>query len=208
MITEHWDTGATAPNDGAMRTKLFRMILDRYFPKPRSIVDLGAGPCVFAKHARDRGHQVTAVDARDVRVPDDLGSIKFVHADVRDFDLTPFDVVVCLGLFYHFDIDDQVALLRRCVGKPLILDSQVHVPDLVVPNTGDWQHNLVRRDGYEGVAYPEGDNPMASVGNTSSFWHTEDSLERLFKDAGFEHLVVLDPLFQSKYGGRRVYFCP
>jgi hypothetical protein len=208
MTTERWDTGVTAPNEGAMRTKLFRLVLDRYFPMPKNIVDLGAGPCVFAKYARDRGHNVTAVDAREARVPEDLGSIRFVRADVRDYDLSPFDVIVCLGLFYHFDLDDQIEILRRSCGKPLILDSQVHVKELVVPGTGDWQNKIVRRDGYEGVVYPEGDNPMASIGNKVSFWHTEKSLERLFAHAGFKHLVVLDPLFQSKYGGRRMYFCP
>jgi len=63
----------------------------------RRLVDLGAGPCVFSKIAASLGHAVTAVDARVVRRPDDLGGIAFRQEDVRQTDLSTFDVVMILG---------------------------------------------------------------------------------------------------------------
>ena len=200
------DTGVTAPNDGAMRTGIVRYLFSG-MPKGQRVADLGAGPCIFAKIARDAGHDVTAVDARTVRKPPDeeLGSIKFVHGDVRDFDVSGFDIVLFLGLLYHFDIEDQEEMLRRCNSATVILDCEVHVPELVQGTPKEWQTTVVREGAYEGVRYPEDDNPMASVGNETSFWHTEESMTRLFKNAGYDRLAIIDPLFTSKYGGRRFY---
>jgi len=177
------------------------------FPEPTKVVDLGAGPCVFARHLDAMGHHVTAVDARTVRVPDDLGSISFVHADVREFDVSPFDLVLFVGLFHHFEIEDQLAMIRKCAGKPVILDTEVHIPAMVTsPQPAEWQATVVQEQGYEGVVFPELDNPMASVRNPRSFWHTPESILRLFEQAGVGTTHVVDPLFVSKYGARRFYF--
>lgn len=200
------ETGVTAPNDGAMRTGIVRRLLSGFPPRQR-VVDLGAGPCIFARIARDAGHEVTAVDARTVRKPPDeeLGSIKFVHFDVREFDVSGFDIVLFLGLLYHFDIDDQVGMLRKCNHTTVILDCEVHVTELVQGTPKEWQTTIIQEGDYEGVRYPEDDNPMASVGNKTSFWHTEPSMRRLFENSGFRRLAIVDPLFTSKYGGRRFY---
>lgn len=200
-----------APNDGARRTNTVRWLLDNgALPTSgKKLADLGAGPCVFAKIARDRGYDVLAVDGRTERLPDDseLQGIRFMQADVRDFDPAGFDLIFILGLLYHFDIDDQLALLRNCAGGPKVLvDTQVHVPELIALRTREgWEERIVRRDGYEGVEFPEGDNPMASIGNPKSFWHTEESLLKLFSDSGFGRITKISPIFQSKYGGRRFY---
>jgi hypothetical protein len=191
------------------RVVTFLRLLDRFAePAGRSLVDLGAGHCNFARWARDRGYRVTAVDARADRVPapDTLGSIRFVCSDVRDFCVSGFDVILVLGLLYHLTLEDQVALLRRCAtGAVLIVDTQVHYPHLVPENSGSWQTVLARRDAYEGVIYPENDNTMAGFGNSQSFWHTEPSLLRLFAHCGFADAVVIDPIYVSKYGGRRFF---
>jgi len=200
-----------APNDGARRTNTIRWILDNGVlgNTGNKLVDLGAGPCVFARIARDRGYQVVAVDGRTERLPDDeeMHGIRFVQADVRSFDPAGFDVVFILGLLYHLDIADQLTLLRRCAqGQKVVLDTQVHVPELVCLHTKDgWEDRIVRHGDYEGVEFPEGDNPMASIGNPTSFWHTEESWLRLFQDAGFKRITIVHPVFQSKYGGRRFY---
>jgi hypothetical protein len=200
-----------APNDGARRTNTVRWLLDNdaLAANGKRLADLGAGPCVFAKIARDRGYDVVAVDGRTERLPDDseLHGIRFLQADVRDFDPTGFDVIFILGLLYHFDIDDQLALLRTCASGPKVLvDTQVHVPELIALRTKEgWEERIVQRGGYEGVEFPEGDNPMASIGNPKSFWHTEESLLKLFVDAGFDRITKISPIFQSKYGGRRFY---
>jgi tetratricopeptide (TPR) repeat protein len=194
----------------AVRRNVFRFLLDGAAAKGSRIVDLGAGHCLFAKFARDQGHDVTAVDARTERKPSDeeLGSIKFVQSDVREFDISGFDFVVLLGLLYHLDVHDQLAILKKCarLGVPTMLETQVHF-DTLVPEaqTGDWARKIVDREGYEGVVFSEGDNPMASVGNSESFWPTEPSLLRMFEDAGFRKVSIVDPIFLSKYGARRYY---
>lgn len=197
-------------NQGIARIRIFRVLLALAARRGCRLVDLGAGPCVFAKLARDEGCAVTAVDARTERTPseEDLGPIRFIQSDVRTFDLAGFDIIAALGLFYHFDLPDQLRFLEKCArtGVPVIFETQVHV-DAVVPSseTRSWARNVVRRGKYEGVIFPERDNPMASVGNPESFWPTEASLLQMFEDAGFEYVAVVEPVFQSKYGARRFY---
>ncbi|TNE61771.1 MAG: class I SAM-dependent methyltransferase [Alphaproteobacteria bacterium] len=181
-----------------------------FFPDPLRVADLGAGHCLFSRHAANFGHDVTAFDARTVRKPTDaeLGAIKFVHADVRDIDLAPFELVLVLGLFYHLTLEDQISLLRRCkAAGPVILDTQIHMETHINPveKREAWEETLVQQDGYEGVLYPEKDNPMASVGNPTSFIHTPASLERLVAASGYTHMTTVDPIYQTHVGARRFY---
>ena len=211
--------------EGQFRQKSFRWLLQEQVDVAgRRIVDLGAGPCAFARIAAEFGADVTAVDGRDVRVPDDVkenlieekkgngakgwfsrvwnnvrvnpeerrlgkgegGVIRFIFGDVRDVELNSYDLVVIFGLLYHFDITDQMALLDRCRGKTVLIDTMVCCPDLVTRYPGErWQCAVERRAGFEGWVYPEKDNPMAAIGNATSFWHTEESYLKLFSQSGF-----------------------
>ncbi|MBR0650019.1 class I SAM-dependent methyltransferase [Roseomonas terrae] len=191
---------------GVHRIATFVHILKRLVaPQRRTLVDLGAGHCKFSVWATRLGFEVTAVDGRTVRLPEDLGSIRFVESDVRTYDPSGHGVVAILGLLYHLELGDQESLLRRCrYGAPVIVETQVHVPEMVAHDPKDW-HVPVERDGYCGVDFPEGNNPMASIGNKTSFWHTEASMERLFERAGYSRVIVIDPIFMSSYGARRFY---
>lgn len=196
------------PSDdiGVHRIATFVHILKHVIaPQRRTLVDLGAGHCKFSVWATKLGFEVTAVDGRTARLPEDLGSIRFVEADVRTYDPSGHGVVAILGLLYHLELDDQESLLRRCrYGAPVIVETQVHVPEMVADDPKDW-HAPVERDGYCGVDFPEGNNPMASIGNKTSFWHTEASMELLFERAGYSRVTVIDPIFVSGYGARRFY---
>lgn len=177
-------------------------------PKGKSLLDLGAGHCDFSRHARDYGYAVTAVDGRSVRRPDPdkLGSIRFIEADIRDFDVAGFDVILALGILYHFDLDDQIALLRRWASSSvLVVDTQIHHPDLPPSAPAYWWNDVVREGNYEGIVYPENETSKASIGNLVSFWHTESSLLRLFGDCGFDEVTLVDPIYRSHYGARRFY---
>ena len=191
---------------GVRRVATFVHILKHVVsPQRRTLVDLGAGHCKFSVWATRVGFDVTAVDGRTVRLPEDLGAIRFVKADVRDYDPSGHGVVAILGLLYHLELADQESLLRRCCyGAPVIVETQVHVPEMVSDEPKEW-HRLIERDGYCGVDFPEGDNPMASIGNQTSFWHTEASMLRLFERAGYGEVLVIDPPFMSGYGARRFY---
>lgn len=196
-------------NEGHLRLGIFRRLLDSEIDvSGKWVADLGAGPCLFSRITREFGAEVFAVDGRDERVPAGIEKqgIHFSRADVREFNLEAFDVVLMFGLLYHFDIDDQVELLRRCQGKEVLVDTQVCCPNLAVRFPLDeWQYPQVQANGYEGIVYPEKDNPMASIVSRTSFWHTETSYLKLFSDCGFNDITAYRPLYLSKYGMRSFY---
>ena len=159
---------------GAARMRIFRYLLSCVARAGDRVVDLGAGHCAFSVAARDMGCTVTAVDARTERKPDDadMHSIKFMESDVRAFDLAGYDVIVFLG----------PALSPRTAGAaryPATLRGDEGASHSGNPGSrrGDGARernpplgaNLVRRGDYEGVVFPESDNPMASVGNPDCF---------------------------------------
>lgn len=194
-------------NIDQFRVRTFQWLISSLLVGKKTLLDLGAGPCVFARHARDAGYKVTAVDLRTQRLPPEheMSGIDFIESDVRHFDVSGFDVISNLGLLYHLSLDDQADLLRRCSYTTVLLETQVHFPDIVPPAARPWGYQIVQNDHYEGVLYPEGNNAMAGSGNPTSFWHTEQSLLQLFADTGYETVTAVEPLFVSKYGARKFY---
>lgn len=179
---------------GAVRLALFLDILDR-FP-PGKLVDLGAGHGMFSLLAADRGWQVTAVDARDERFQTDP-RITWVKQDVRECDIAGHDLVLCLGLWYHLALSDQVDLAKRFEAVPLVLDTHVAMPDL--DDHGTQKHRMgemTRIGDHEGRLYFEGDIQhvaTASFGNDYSFWPTEDSLRALLTTSGYDIVETFHP---------------
>lgn len=158
------------------------------FP-PGRLIDLGAGHGIFSVRASRKGWQVTAVDARTTRFPDDP-SVTWRHQDVRETDLSGYDLILCLGLFYHLTLRDQLDLLARCSGTPLIIDTHLDV--------GKSDHVLSERqqvDGYEGRFYSEGaaDTPLSSWGNELSFWPTPESFARMLAEHGYPVVLSGEP---------------
>ena len=177
------------------RLRIFDTMLGWF--TPGRLVDLGAGHGAFSIRAADAGWDVTAVDARTTRFPDDA-RIQWVHQDVRETSLQGYDLIVNLGLFYHLTLDDQLRLLDRAAGTPMILDTHVATEE---PN----RYNLsepVRQRGYDGRRYSE---PKAKLknspgaarsawGNSSSFWPTPDALRQMLDDRGWE-VYTLTPFY-------------
>lgn len=207
IIVERRQVNVASTSDGGHRLKTFGYLLDHVVrPSSKTLLDLGAGHCLFSVVGASRGYLATAVDARNVRVPKRLGPIRFIEADVRRFDCSGFGVIAIIGLLYHLEIADQLSLLRRCAyGAAVVVETQVHVPDMIAAADAKPWHAIIERDGYDGVDYPEKDTPMASIGNPTSFWHTEASIIRLFADSGFAKVTLIDPIFRSVHGARRFY---
>lgn len=152
-----------------------------------SCVDLGTGHGSFARQAAKLGWAVTAVDARTERFPTD-SRITWIHADVRAFGLTGYDVILCLGLFYHLALEDQLDLLKRASGRPLIIDTHV--------DHGVHKHGLsevVTVQGYSGRLYKEPNRVTSSWGNTESFWPTLQSFHEMLAQCGFGTVLTLEP---------------
>lgn len=152
-----------------------------------SLVDLGTGHGAFAQRAAGQGWEVTGVDARDDRIPDDA-AVTWVVGDVRQVDLAQFNVIACLGLFYHLTLDDQLELVARAGGRPLILDTHV--------DNGSSSHPLSSREiigPYSGSWYREPGRTTSSWGNPRSFWHTPQSLHTLLGNFGYPVVLEANP---------------
>jgi 2-polyprenyl-3-methyl-5-hydroxy-6-metoxy-1,4-benzoquinol methylase len=179
------------------RLRIFDTMLGWF--TPGRLVDLGAGHGAFSIRAADAGWDVTAVDARTTRFPDDA-RIQWLHQDVRDTSLQGYDLIANLGLFYHLTLDDQLRLLDRAAGTPMILDTHVATEG---PNRYNLSE-LVRQRGYDGRRYSE---PKANLknspgaarsawGNSSSFWPTPDALRQMLEDRGWD-VFTLTPFYLS-----------
>ena len=179
------DGGLAGGGATPRRIEIFNQILRLW--RPGRLVDLGAGHGIFAQAAAAAGWTVTAVDARPDRFPDDP-SIRWITQDVRQTDLTGYDLIACLGLFYHLTPDDQISLLRRAQGTPIIVDTHV--------DNGLSTHPLSERErvgDYEGSWYREPGKLTSSWGNKRSFWPTPESLSAMFAACGYPVVLAAQP---------------
>jgi predicted RNA methylase len=177
----------TNPKGGSRRIIVFSRLLS-LFP-PGNLIDLGAGHGKFSIAAAEMGWDVTAVDARTERNTPAAG-VTWVEADVREVDLEGYDVIACLGLFYHLTAQDQIDLLSRCSGTPLIIDTHIA--------TGRSTHPLseeVTQLGYRGRLYHEGEGLLSSWGNPQSFWPTPRSFHKMLKAAGYDVVLGVVPRY-------------
>jgi hypothetical protein len=154
--------------------------------EPGRLIDLGAGHGAFSIMAADAGWKVTALDARKKRFQEDE-RIEWKVGDVRDADFSQYDVIACLGLFYHLTVDDQLDLLKRAAGTPIILDTHVaNGQPCPFPLSDE-----VELSGFKGQLFTEADqskHPTASWGNDDSFWARPDELYRMFAEHGYTML--------------------
>ena len=172
------------------RFRIFDTMLGWF--SPGRLVDLGAGHGLYSIRAADAGWKVTAVDARTVRFPDDP-RITWRHEDVRNTSLEGYDLIVNLGLFYHLTLDDQLSLLDRAAGTPMILDTHVATKN---PKGWGLSEPVVQR-GYSGRLYSEADKQQhatASWGNLDSFWPTPATLRRMLDERGWD-VYTLTPYY-------------
>jgi hypothetical protein len=179
------------------RLAIFRALLQPL--PPGRLLDLATGHGSFAVAAHELGWQVTAVDVRTTRFPNVHG-IEWVQADVRHypFDAAAFQAITVLGILYHLKLPDQLALLRRCVGTPTIVDTHVsttgtdeqagyrgHYEDENVGGSDEWRRQSV----------------TSAWDNRWSWWGTIESTERLLHAAGFHYTFRLSPLWSDVAGG-------
>ena len=178
---------------GASRIATYIDLLKRI--PPGRMIDLGAGHGIFSRLAADLGWDVVALDARDERFPDDP-RVEWVVGDVATVDLEGFDLVVCLGLWYHMTYEAQVRLAQRSVPRMLIVDTHVAFdrPDRTnIATLGE----LTKLDEDTGRFYFEGDIQhvaTASKGNDWSFWPTEESLFALLTRSGYDSVESYYPM--------------
>jgi len=193
-----------------IRANILEWIIATYLdPKQqKSVVDLGCGGMAMTRRYRDRGFDVTAVDIRTERNEDkDLRGIKFVQQDIRETDLTGFDVISHLGLLYHMTLDDQIDMFTRIPkGTITILETQIFEPNTVTPK-GKPRLSKAKQGEYWGALWEEPGNDVATASwnNDTSFWHAPKSLYRMFRKTGFKAAMPIEPRFMSIYASRGYY---
>lgn len=175
---------------GERRLQIFQGLLRVL--RPGRLVDIGAGHGKFSVLAADEGWDVTAVDARDERFPPDP-RVAWVRQDVREHVLEGYDLIVCLGLMYHLTLDDQLDLLRRAAGIPLIIDTHLDTGRPTQPLS-----EQVTINGYTGRMFVEETQyATASWGNRQSFWATVPDFHRMLNENGYPTILTVEPWYQS-----------
>lgn len=169
------------------RHRVFARLLGM-FPTGRCI-DLGTGHGTFARRAANAGWEVTAVDVRTERWPDDP-RVRWVKADVRDVELHPYELVLCLGLLHHMTAKDQLALFDRAAGRPLIIDTHVDYGEHTQPLS-----DPVTCEGYRGRWYSEPPTSNAAWGTEQSFWPTLESLHQMLAAHGYDTVTTVEPWY-------------
>ena len=171
--------------DNIPRLKIFQQLLS-FFPLGR-LIDLGTAYGEFAITAADKGWDVVATDARKELWPDD-SRIEWIQQDVRETSFDGYDLILCLGLFYHLTLQDQLNFLRKCSGTPLILDTHMR-PAL------EQEQDDPKDDYYYGRVCPEDGTVVSSWGNEESFWPTYKSLKRMLLNNGYKTILVTEPFY-------------
>jgi hypothetical protein len=168
-----------------------------------SLIDLGAGHCTFSRMANAMGWKVTALDARTARVPDLPPEIGFIHADLNSqaWNTGEYDLILCLGVYYHLDQSMQHQLLRRCRGKPMIIDTHFANPAGIPNRHASALGNVYEKNGEIGADYAEAPHVdesrrsevlLASLDNPTSWWQTKDSLMQTLHEQGWPHVWTFD----------------
>lgn len=156
----------------------------------KTVVDLGAGHCAFSDISSIFFKEVYAVDSRTVRLPTILpNNVTFIKENVVAHDISNYDVVMCLGILYHLTAKEQITILKKALGKEVIIDTHMAIGTKEEISQG-----------YKGNYYKEGDtmeqimkNPKASSTTLKSFWFNENEFERMIIDIGFKSITKYTP---------------
>ncbi|WP_442577921.1 class I SAM-dependent methyltransferase [Mesorhizobium sp. ASY16-5R] len=204
-----------------LRLRTFRWLLSETWPQAggKRLLDLGAGPCLFARIANRHGFSVTAVDARMPWTAADIEAGRgsagsgavfkddefvFIQKDLREVDdLSGFDVIACIGVLYHLPFADQRNLLARCAGRAMVIDTEIYDASRIPETEVDRFQPATVEGGYSGAFCREQGQVYSSHGDAFSFWFDENSILRFFADAGFSRVTVVEPQYFSAFGPRR-----
>jgi len=193
------------------------------------IADLGCLEGGFAIELALHGAEVVGIEGREANVVRALFAAEalglercsFVQDDVRNFSAERygrFDVILCLGLLYHLDLDSVLALLEamcRCCRRAVIFDTHVTISaGTDLQSAGRSYAGQLRREHSSGDSRETiRSRQWASLDNLRSFWPTRSSLFDALADAGFSSVlecqlpqsgVVLDRVQLVAFAGERL----
>jgi len=180
------------------------LMMEAILGRKGRVIDLGAGHCQFAIIAHEMGWEATALDVRPDRKPSLPAQVKYISADVNSdvWNAQDYDVISCLGLYYHLDQAMQHRLLDRCSGVPMILDTHFSNPDAPSHTFGNTLSQVYEKNGEWGADFMEApgvsddqrkkDMLLASHDNQTSWWQTKADLTKTLHERGWPHTWVMD----------------
>jgi len=155
------------------------------------VLDLACLEGLYGLELAMQGARVVGIEGRESNLAKarftaeawGLDNIEFLCDDVRN--LNPetygtFDVVLCLGIFYHLDAPD----IFKFMADIHSVTRQMAIVDTHVSFTADRAYDYQGRT-YWGRDYGEDHTAWGSIGNEKSAWLTRASLFELMVDVGF-----------------------
>ena len=169
------------------------------------VLDLGCGEGVYSIELGLAGAEVLAIDARTERMDagaavaarHGLANVRFEVGDARRVTREShgeFDVVLLLGLLYHFDapeVFDVIANVRGLASRLLLVDTLV-----ALDAREEAEHRGLRYRGERVREHGDDDPPevrrarlLRSVDSTFAFRFGREALVRALLDAGFTSVL-------------------
>jgi len=155
------------------------------------ILDLACLEGLYGLELAMQGANVVGIEGRESNLAKaqftaeawGLENIQFYCDDVRNLcseTYGEFDVVLCLGIFYHLDTPD----LFKFMADIFNVTKRMAIIDTHVSFTPERSYTYAERD-YWGRDYGEDHTAWGSIGNEKSVWLTRASLFELMADVGF-----------------------
>ncbi len=177
-----------------VKVRRFLQAVSDLIEKPISqlrVLDLACLEGLYGIEFALQGAQVVGIEGRESNLAKarftrevlGLENIEFVQDDVRNLSVEKygtFDVVLCLGIFYHLDAPDVFEFADRIYQTC----TRLAIFDTHVSLKAERSYTY-RSQQYWGRDYVEDDTAWGSIGNDRSVWLTRPSLYRLLADVGF-----------------------
>ncbi|MEE6160238.1 methyltransferase domain-containing protein [Cylindrospermopsis raciborskii DSH] len=179
----------------------------------KKILDIACLEGAYAIELSKQGASVTAVEIREANIEKAkfaaeclgvLDKIEFIHGDILDVELGTFDIVLCLGIFYHFNETDTFRFAEKVSQwvKPngvAIIDTFFSIfPHSVYKYNGVKYYGNPWIEHYPWETLLKRQNKLwQSLHNTYSLYLTKKSIARLFGNLGFtsffEGMIPCEP---------------
>lgn len=98
--------------------------IEKYLAPNDSILDLGAGTCLYSKILKDKGYRVTAVDVKDYGYYSDIPVFVYDGKKLPYKDNT-FDVCILWSILHHTPDPDATLKEAARVSKRLVIHENV-----------------------------------------------------------------------------------
>lgn len=183
------------------------------------VLDLACLEGIYGIEFARQGAEVVGIEGREENIEKarfakevlKLDNITFTQDDVRNLSVEKygkFDVVLCLGIFYHInapDVFDFAKNISEVCRQVLILDTHFGV----LPN----ESHIYKEQQYYGWTFTEHSptetkeqrlkKMWASLDNETSFWLTRPSLYNLLSNVGFTSVLTCqNPVAPSQWTDR------